>query len=167
MKQAGRLFNKNLHQRLIALRFTQSQCDECLYFKTVNGQRIYVLVYVDDIIIASKDKAIVQSFKDELRATYKIVDRGPVECFLGIEVQRDRSQRKLWLGQTSYIRDVVKRFRLDDTTKCAPSAPDIMPSKEGRLTADMAPKTDAERAKMKKLPYRELVGSLNYIATAA
>ena len=66
LKQSGKLFNTDLHNKLLALRFTQSYCDECLYFKTVNNQiRIYVLIYVDDLIICSKDKTIVQQFKDD------------------------------------------------------------------------------------------------------
>jgi Reverse transcriptase (RNA-dependent DNA polymerase) len=60
-KQAGRVLNQHLHQRLLELGFQQSTTDECLYYR---GSLLFV-VYVDDGILASKNKEeIEQAIKD-------------------------------------------------------------------------------------------------------
>jgi hypothetical protein len=163
LRQAGRIFNHHLHQFIISLGFTQSKCDECLYFKMLpDGTAVYVLCYVDDLLCASKSKDALATLKTALRDKFSIVDRGTISCYLNIEVRRDRAARKLWLGQSSYIRDTLERFRMSD---CNPTPTPEHPCKHNRLTKDMCPSNDEERQYMSGKPFRELVGSLNYIST--
>ncbi|KXJ62354.1 hypothetical protein RP20_CCG018999 [Aedes albopictus] len=51
LKQSARCWNHRLHAVLLGLKFKQSRADPCLYTKVVNGRRIYLLVYVDDILV--------------------------------------------------------------------------------------------------------------------
>jgi hypothetical protein len=51
LKQSARCWNQKLHSVLVGLSFTQSKSDKCLYFKDVNGKMLYVLIYVDDLLV--------------------------------------------------------------------------------------------------------------------
>ena len=163
LKQAGRIWNHTIHDFLISQQFTQLKSDECVYIKrTSTNTRVYVLLFVDDIIIMSNSTIAITEFKSELASKFTIVDKGAVSCFLNIEVQRDRENRKLWLGQTNYIHDVLERFR---HTNCTPVPTPEHPCRNNRLTKSMCPTSDTDIKYMQEMPFRELVGCLNYIAT--
>lgn len=54
LKQAARVWNKKLNSILIKEGYKQSQVDLCLYTKDISDDKVYIILYVDDIIIASK-----------------------------------------------------------------------------------------------------------------
>lgn len=56
LTQAARSWNHRLHQVLMEEGFNRCEADPCLYKKLSNGQHCYVLVYVDDLIVASEDE---------------------------------------------------------------------------------------------------------------
>ncbi len=53
LKQSGRNWNSVLHSYLISEGFTQSRADNCVYTRITDESVIIVIVWVDDIIIAS------------------------------------------------------------------------------------------------------------------
>jgi hypothetical protein len=67
------------------------------------------------------DQAIADTFRDNVANRFKIRDLGELKWFLGIRVVRDRSRRRLWLCQDSYIESIAARFNLiDDRTPATP-----------------------------------------------
>lgn len=74
--------------------------------------------------------------------------------FLGMKMERDRECRKLWLSQESYAGKLIRRFKVVGGTSNIPMRNDI---KLQRANSD-------EIEDAKGLPYRELVGSLMYLA---
>jgi hypothetical protein len=61
-----------------------------------------------------KYKEAFQEFKEKLMSRYEIREMGELNWFLGIQVVRDRAQKKLWLCQDSYISKITASFHLDD-----------------------------------------------------
>ncbi|CAI7892514.1 unnamed protein product [Closterium sp. NIES-54] len=59
----------------------------------------WVLVYVDDLLAASSSAAML---KELLQAAFDLWEILPVQKYLGLEIVRDRSVRKLWLHQQGY-----------------------------------------------------------------
>ena len=53
---------------------------------------MFIVTYVDDLLIISKDDTRVQEIKCELKSRFKIHDLGEVKNFLGSEVKRDREK---------------------------------------------------------------------------
>jgi hypothetical protein len=74
---------------------------------------ITVFFYVDDIGLAYPKhcEAEVERLLGQLKQRYQLTGGGEIEWFLGINVIRDRGQKKLWLSQATYI---DKIFALSD-----------------------------------------------------
>lgn len=63
LKQASRQWNDNLTSRLLGNGFKQSYFDYCFFTKGSGDNFIVIFVYVDDLVIASKDSSVVIKFK--------------------------------------------------------------------------------------------------------
>ena len=84
-KQAGRVWNQFLHERLLKLGFEQSTIDEYLYYR---GSLLFV-VYVDDGILASSNKTEIEKAIKDIRSTgCEIDDQGDLCDYLGVNVER-------------------------------------------------------------------------------
>ena len=59
----------------------------------------------------------MDKFESKLMNKYEIQKLGEVEHFLGVRIVRDRSQRKLWLVQDSYIDKIAKKYNITLSTK--------------------------------------------------
>jgi hypothetical protein len=57
LKQSPRQWYKRFDSFMISHGFKRSDYDSRVYLKTVNGSAIYLLLYVDDMLIAAKDKS--------------------------------------------------------------------------------------------------------------
>ncbi|XP_073120187.1 uncharacterized protein [Henckelia pumila] len=68
----------------------------CVYMKKDEGQVIlYLLIYVDDILIASKSMAKILSLKQQLSSEFDIKDLGEAKRILGMDIMRNRKRRDL------------------------------------------------------------------------
>jgi hypothetical protein len=76
-----------------------------------------LMFYVDDIVIAyrEKDQYRVDEFEQKLQAKYEVRELGEAKHFLGIRIVRDRTDRKLWLLQDSYIDKMADKFHIKPT----------------------------------------------------
>lgn len=88
LKQASRQWYKRFSSVLLRSNFFQSPADNTLFVKKVNDSFVAVLVYVDDILIASNDDLVVCQLKELLSSEFKIKDLVPARFFLGLEIAR-------------------------------------------------------------------------------
>lgn len=70
---------------------------------------MYMLIYVDDIIIVSSSSAVTDRLIKELTEDFAVKDLGNLQYFLGIEVQP--SEDGLVLSQRRYAQDLLKRAK--------------------------------------------------------
>lgn len=80
---------------------------------TTPDQRILIGLYIDDILILSKDPSDIDRIVKGVQKRWKIKDLGEVNVILGIRVMRDRKNRRIFLDQEGYIDEVIKCFRLE------------------------------------------------------
>ena len=92
--------------------------DQCIYLKVSGSKFIFMILYVDDIFLASNDLGVLQDTKKFLSQNFEMKDMGEASYVMGIEIHRDRKQRTLGLSQKAYIQKVLERFGMLD---CNPS----------------------------------------------
>jgi hypothetical protein len=139
--------------------YTRSEYDPCVYFKKLpSGEYVYLLLYVDDMLIASRSRTAVDRLKRQLSAEFEMKDLGEVKKILGMEIVRDRKEGRVTLTQKQYLQKVLQKFNIRNDSKAVsvPLAPHF------KLSAKMSPKTVEEREYMTHVPYASAVGSLMY-----
>ena len=130
-----------------------------MYFRKLqDGSFIYLLLYVDDMLIESRNQEEICILKAELSKEFEMKDLGEAKKILGMEIARDRQRGTLCLTQKQYLNKVLQRFCMSEKTKpvSTPLAPHF------KLSASQCPKTKEEQEYMSKVPYSNAVGSLMY-----
>ncbi|KAK9229519.1 hypothetical protein WN944_022482 [Citrus x changshan-huyou] len=132
--------------------------DCCVYFKETSGVgMIYLLLYVDDTLIACHDMEEINHLKKLLSRKFEMKELGEAKRILGMDIIRNKSKKSLFLTQQSYIQKVLVRFGMDDAKQVqTPLAGHF------KLSAAQYPQTEAEQQKMACIPYSSAVGSLIY-----
>jgi histone deacetylase 1/2 len=111
LKQAPRAWYARLCSKLIQLGFKPSKGDTSLLYYTKGGITIYVLVYVDDIIVASSLADATGALLKDLEKEFALKDLGDLHYFLGIEVSKVSDG--LLLSKQRYAADVIKRANME------------------------------------------------------
>uniref|UniRef100_A0ACD5WKD8 Uncharacterized protein n=1 Tax=Avena sativa TaxID=4498 RepID=A0ACD5WKD8_AVESA len=157
LKQSPRQWYKRFDSFMISHGFERSKYDSCVYIKFVDGSPIYLLLYVDDMLIAAKGMKEITTLKAHLSSEFEMKDLGAAKKILGMEITRDRKSGLLFLSQQSYIKKVLHRFNMDGANSVStPIAPHF------KLSVSQCPTTDEEFEYMSKVPYSSVVGSLMY-----
>eukprot|EP00168_Porphyra_purpurea_P003952 TRINITY_DN1457_c0_g1_i3.p1 TRINITY_DN1457_c0_g1~~TRINITY_DN1457_c0_g1_i3.p1 ORF type:complete len:899 (+),score=181.15 TRINITY_DN1457_c0_g1_i3:879-3575(+) len=114
LKQASRAWYKKLVAALMAGGLRATNSDPCLFVGWVEECTCFVLVYVDDLLLASASPKAVERSKDYIRQTFKSREMGEPSFFLGMHIQRDLETEVLRLGQRQYVTDILARFNMSD-----------------------------------------------------
>ena len=161
LKQAGRKWYDTLCRALNDLGFVANDADPGVFFAH-DGEHVTILaIHVDDCLITGSSTNLISSYKEKLNSHYSLTDLGPVHWLLGLKITHNREARTISLSQTLYINAILSRFSLDNAK---PVATPIVPG--ASLSKADGPSDDTELMQMKKIPYREAVGSLMYAAVA-
>lgn len=97
LKQAAKDWYDTCRKQLLAQGFKPTPEDECVFIN--DAAQAYVLLYVDDILIAAKARTTVQEFKRDFGSRFKIMDLGAEKRIVGIDIERDREKRTLSMNQ--------------------------------------------------------------------
>lgn len=119
LKQAPRQWHAKLKVALLQLGFKPSHGDPSLYIGETKSAT-WILVYVDDLLMACKDPQELSFLKDELKKHFPMKDLGEVSTYLGMELHRDREAKTISLSQKKYVEELVAKFGLQET-KPAPT----------------------------------------------
>ena len=157
LKQASRQWYHKFHQVILSFGFEMNTVDDCVYHKFSGSRHIFLVLYVDDILLATNDIGMLHETKKFLSKHFEMKDLGDASFVLGIQIHRDRSRGILGLSQKSYIDKVLKRFGLQD---CKPG--DTPVAKGDKFSLKQCPKGSLEIQEMQKIPYASAVGSLMY-----
>ena len=69
--------------------FKRSEFNSCVYIKLIDGSPIYLLLYVDDMLIVAKSNKEIITLKKLLSSEFEMKDLGAAKKILGIEITRD------------------------------------------------------------------------------
>ena len=108
LKQAANNWFKELANFLLRQGFTRSRHDHCLFARSDAEDNTSILVWVDDIIVASGSMKVISDLKKALEATFHMEDRGRLHWFLGLRIRKEED--KVTVDQERYIETMLERF---------------------------------------------------------
>lgn len=154
LKQSPRAWNKKLVSVFENVGLVQSPNDPSLFMLSKSGSVMFVIVHVDDLLIAGSDIGLVRNFKEHMKNVFKMEDLCAVKQLLGMHIVRDRKNRTLFLEQSKYIKNILSRFGMDECKDCDTPMVEGFHSKEHMKSAKF------EQSSL----YASLIGSLMYAA---
>ncbi|MCO5556599.1 hypothetical protein L7F22_010150 [Adiantum nelumboides] len=103
LKQAPREWYRKFDTFMRFQGYMRTEMDHCLYTKRMADGSLQILIlYVDDMLIAGKDKHNVDALKGKLSETFDMKDLGDASHILGMRIIRDRNRGLLYLSQQEF-----------------------------------------------------------------
>ena len=152
LKQSPRCWNEALDKYLVSLGFNQSTSDPCVY--TSKDGSVILAVYVDDIILATKNECQMKEIKQKISNKFSATDMGELSYFLGVTVDQNTSQDCVWIGQPSYTKRIIEKFNMEN---CKPVSTPVEMGVKLSKASDNDGIIDQNR-------YQSAVGSLLYLS---
>jgi hypothetical protein len=131
--------------------------EPCVYKKVSESTVVFLVLYVDDILLIGNDIPMMEIVKSSLKKSFSMNDLGEAAYILGIKIYRDRSKRLIGLSQDAYIDKTLNQFNMQDCKKgFLPISHDITFSKK------QCPMDPNEKERMRVIPYVSAIGSIMY-----
>jgi hypothetical protein len=157
LKQASRQWYLKFDEVIRSFEFKENMVDNCIFVKFKGSKFTILVLYVDDILLASNDIDMLLETKRFLSSNFDMKDLGEASYILGIEIHQDRSKGILGLSQKAYIDRVLKRFNMH---KCSAMPAHVV--KGDKIGKFHSPKTQYKIDQMKVVPYASVIKSIMY-----
>nr|GEZ78195.1 retrotransposon protein, putative, Ty1-copia subclass [Tanacetum cinerariifolium] len=159
VKTSPRQWYRRFDEYILSNGFKRSSYNNCVYYMSyAPGECIYLLLYVDDMLIACKSKAEIGSTKSLLKKEFDMKDLGKAKKILGMEIVRDWIRKILRVSQSRYVSKILNNFIIDNGKSVQ------MPlGGHFKLSLKDCPVRDCDVERMSKVPYANAVGSLMYL----
>ena len=108
----SRSWNIRFDETIKSFSFHQSIDEACVYKLKKEKSTVFLILYIDDILLMRDDVKLLTEVKDWLATQFKIKDLGNANYVLGIQILGDRKNRVLALSQVTYIDKVLTRFSM-------------------------------------------------------
>ena len=147
LKQSPKLWFETWKRLMLELCMKELCADQCVF----RHGNVWILLYVDDIIIMGAKLKEVVSVKRRLSESLEMKDLGELHEFLGVSFTKDREGS--WLSQKHFVEQMLSRFGMKN---CKPVCTPAVTNEPGTET----PSDDVDQRL-----YREIVGSLLFLST--
>lgn len=159
-KQVSRSWNDCFTSFLVRYGLNAITEDSCvLVERNEEGKAILIIaLYVDDGLVCSSNRMLLKSVIAYLESSIEITTMDP-NCFVGLQIYRDRSRRLMFINQSYYLEEVLKRFNLHNAKIASTPMESNQKLCKGGISGD-------DEQQQIKVPYREAIGSLIYASNA-
>ena len=147
LKQASLAWFNELKKFLLSVGLQSNIIDPCLFFRVHGDEKLFVLVYVDDLIIVASSDEILDEFEKELTSKFKANNVSEMDSFLGLEIKMDENQ--IQIHQTKFLEKLLREYGFHQAK---------------RMSVPMTASGEAGKALQQERPIREVIGSLLYAA---
>jgi hypothetical protein len=138
--------------------FIKNIDEPCVYKKVSGGTVVFLVLYMDDILMIENDILMMEVIKSSLRKSFSMKNLVEAAYILGIKIYRNRSKTLIGLSQYAYIDKIWNRFNMQYSKKgFLPMSHDITLSKK------QCPSVPNEQEKMRAIPYASAIGSIMYV----
>jgi hypothetical protein len=153
LKQAPQAWYEGLTTYLLAKGFTRGQADQTLFIRNQGTHKLITQIYVDDIIFRATLESFAHEFSKEIKQEFEISMIGELNYFLGLQVKQ--TVEGIFISQSKYAKDLVKRFGLDGKSHArTPMSTSV------KISSDLA------RKPVDQSLSRSMIGSLLYLTTS-
>ena len=163
LRQSPRQWNKMLDKFIKGLHFKSCITDLCLYYRWRDGKLHLILVYVDDIIIASADLQYIADIKSAFTARFDMTDCGELKHYLNVHITRTRAY--IAMDQTAFCEKVFEKFGRwmgpANKTRRYPLPGDA----SDKLFQGRSEELSGDQVEyVRTFPYKQIVGAVLYLA---
>jgi hypothetical protein len=130
--------------------FVETKCDTSLFVFRCGDDMVYLLLYVDDIVLTASSTSLLRRTITSLQKEFSMKDLGELHHFLGMQVQRTPSG--LFLSQRQYMIDILDHAGMTECKSCSTPV-DLNPKLSSIVGDPVADPTD----------FRSLAGALQYL----
>ncbi|WJX83726.1 hypothetical protein P8452_66368 [Trifolium repens] len=153
LKQAPRAWYERLTQFLEEQGYRKGGSDKTLFVKEERGKFIIAQIYVDDIVFDGMSDTMVQHFVKQMQSEFEMSLVGELTYFLGLQIKQ--MEDTMFISQSKYARNIVKKFGMDNATHKRTPAPTHL-----KLTKD------EKGISVDQSLYRSMIGSLLYLTAS-
>ena len=153
LKQAPRAWHERLTSYLLKKGFMRGGADRTLFIRRNDEVFLVAQIYVDDIVFGSTSSECALDFAKEMKSEFEMSMVGELTYFLGFQVKQLKDG--IFLSQSKYARELVKKFGLESTKHFRTPMPTNL-----KLSKDESGKGVEETL------YRSMIGSLLYLTAS-
>ena len=153
LRESPRAWYECLDEYLRVLGFKRSKIDYCLYFMESKNDKVYLIIFVDDLLICSNNKKLIELIKRKLAVKFSMKDMGQIKTYLGINIEYDCEKKIMKLDQKDYIESLANKYGIQDAKLYATPM-------EQNLKCEPALSVSND------IKYGNLIGALLYISSS-
>jgi hypothetical protein len=112
LKQASRSWNLHFDVVVKGFDFIKNIEEPCIYKKVSGSAVVFLVLYMDDILLIKNDIPMMEAVKSSLRKSFSMKDLGEAAYIFGIKIYRDRLKRLIGLTQDTYIDKILNWFNM-------------------------------------------------------
>ena len=128
LKQSNKEWVEVVRKFMKSHGFECNKHDENFYMRTVRGRRMFYLVYVDDILIATNKKVEIDWFLKVTNKDWAVKDLGPISRCLGMKFTEDSLH--VYIDQAPYLRVLLESLTMEECTPLSTPMVDVPFPKE-------------------------------------
>ena len=135
-----------------------------MYFRAAD--RCYLLLYVDDVLIAASKMSVIDSVREMLTAKWQWSDIGSATFILGFKIERNPESREIRLSQSAYVRGLLERFGMEGANAVATPVENFTLVKADPFDSDRATPKELRAFNEQRSLYQSIVGSVMWCAVS-
>lgn len=152
LRESPRAWYECLDDYLSKLGFVRSEHDYCLYMLKGKDETIYLIIFVDDLLICCKNRKNLDLIKSLLKERFQMKDLGKISTYLDINIEYDETKHEILVDQEKYIESLAKKYQIEE-------------AKLYKTPMEQNLKLEPAEELNGNLRYRNLIGALLYISS--
>ena len=85
-----------------------------VYFIKIEKEKLYLIIFVDDLLICSKNEKSTEFIKRKLTTKFRMKDMGQIKTYLGINSNYDYNKKCMTFDQENYIKSLARKFEIEN-----------------------------------------------------